>query len=72
MAEDNVTQMKGPRTKESMIKSIQNEISDARLKQFKAELKKLIEKKTVAEKVVAGIDAEIDALAADYADVIPE
>lgn len=69
---DNVQQMKGPRTRASLLKGIEAELVEARLKQFKAALKDLVVKRTAAEKVLAGVVAEIAALGEDYADVIPE
>ena len=35
---DNVQQMKGPRTRASLLKGVEAELNEARLKQFKASL----------------------------------
>ena len=73
MAEnDNVTPMKAGRSKESIRASIVNELAEARLKEFRGKLKTLVVDLTAAQKVVAGKEAEIQALSEDYADVLPE
>jgi hypothetical protein len=69
---DNVQQMKGPRTRASILKGVEAKLNEARLKAFEAALKVLVEKRKAAEKVLSGIEAEIEALGDEYSDVIPE
>ena len=73
MADDNVQQIGGkpPRTKESLVKAVENELSEARLKEFRGKLKQLVVDRDAAKKVLAAKEAEIDALCEDYSDVIP-
>ena len=62
---------KPTRTKDSLVKAIENELSEARLKEFRNKLKQLVVDRDAARKVLLAKEAEIDALADDYADVIP-
>lgn len=69
---DNVQVMKGPRTKASLRKAIKGELAKTRIKEFKAKLKTLLIDREAAKKVLAAKDDEIDVLAEQYQDVIPE
>ena len=70
--DNNVTQLKNVRSKASIRESIENELREARLKEFRGALKNLVVKKSAADSVVKGIEAEIQALSEEYADVLPE
>ncbi len=69
--DNNVTPIK-TRSKTSIRESIENELREARLKEYRNGLKGLVVKLTAAQAVVKGIEAEIQALSEDYADVLPE
>ena len=60
---DNVQQMKGPRTKESLRKAVEGELTEARLKEFKGKLKTMLVERDAARKVLDAKEEQIDALA---------
>ena len=70
--ESNVTPMKGGRTRQSIRAAIETELTEARVKEVRSKLKKLVEELATAKAVVAGKEAEITALFEDYSDVLPE
>jgi hypothetical protein len=73
MEDNNVKEIKpGGRTRDSIRKAIEGELTEAKLKEVKAKLKQLVTELASAKKVVAAKEAEINALFEDYADVIPE
>jgi hypothetical protein len=61
---------KQPRTKSAVLAALENELKDARMKEFKAKLKVLFEARSVAKKVLQAKQDEIDALAEEYSDVL--
>ena len=65
-------QQKGPRTRASIRKAIEGELTEAKVKEVKAKLKKLVEDLAAAKRVVAAKEAEIESLFEDYADILPE
>jgi hypothetical protein len=60
------------RTRASIRKAIEGELTEAKLKEVKAKLKTLITELRAAESVVAAKEAEIEALYDQYTDIIPE
>jgi hypothetical protein len=73
MAEnDNVTPMKGGRTRASLRAAIESELTETRVKEARGKLKKLVEELAAAKAVVTAKEAEIANLFEDYADVLPE
>jgi hypothetical protein len=70
---NNVKEIKtGGRTRESIRKAIEGELTDSRLKEVRSKLKQLVTELASAKKVVEAKEAEINALFEDYADVLPE
>lgn len=63
---------KGLRTKASLIKAIEGELAEARLKEFRAKLKALVIEREAAAAVLRGKEDQITDLAEQYSDVIPE
>jgi hypothetical protein len=73
MDDTNVKEIKaGGRTRESVRKAIEGELTEARLKEVRSKLKGLVTELAQAKSVVAAKEAEIQALFEDYADVLPE
>jgi hypothetical protein len=73
MDEQNVKEIKpGGRTRESIRKAIESELTETKLKEVKGKLKQLVTELAQAKSVVAAKEAEIQALFEDYADVLPE
>ena len=65
-------QKQGGRSKDSIRKSIEGELTEARVKEAKGKLKKLIEELATAKKVVVAKEAEIESVFEDFGDVIPD
>lgn len=63
---------KGARTKATVRKAIEGEITEARIKEAKGKLKQLVLDLAAAKKVVKAKEDEIDAIFEEYGDVIPE
>ena len=72
MSDENITQIRTGRTRDSLRRAIQAELADTRLKEVKGKLKKLVEELAAANAVVTAKEAEISNLFEDYADVLPE
>jgi len=70
--DDNIRDIRPGRTKESMRKAIEGELTEAKIKELRAKLKKLIEELAAAKRVVAAKEGEIEALYGEYTDVISE
>jgi hypothetical protein len=70
--DDNVKEIRPGRTKESLRRAIEGELTEAKVKEVRTKLKKLVEELAAAKRVVAAKESEIEALFSDYADVIPE
>jgi hypothetical protein len=63
---------KSGRTKDSLRKAIEGELTEAKVKEVRGKLKQLIVDLAAAKKVVQAKEEEIESLFEDYADVIPE
>jgi hypothetical protein len=68
----NIKEIRPGRTKESMRRAIEGELTEAKVKEVRTKLKRLIEELAAAKRVVALKEGEIEALFTEYADVIPE
>ena len=68
---DNVTVMKGGRTKESLRKAVEAELAEARIKEFRGKLKSLVIERDAAKKILQGKEDQINDLCEEYSDVIP-
>jgi len=69
---NNVTPIKGGRTRASLRTAIEAELTEAKVKEARSKLKKLVEELAAAKAVVAAKEQEIANLFEDYADVLPE
>lgn len=69
---ENVTTIKGGRTRASIRKAIESELTETKIKEVRGKLKQLVTELATAKNVVRAKEAEIEALFEDYADVIPE
>jgi hypothetical protein len=69
---ENVTPIKGGRTRQSLRTAIEAELTEAKVKEARSKLKKLVEELAAAKAVVAAKEQEIANLFEDYADVLPE
>jgi hypothetical protein len=69
---NNVREIKPGRTKDSMRKAIEGELTEVKIKELRTKLKKLIEELAAAKRVVAAKEGEIEALYGEYTDVISE
>lgn len=73
--DDNVKELpqaKPSRSRESLRRSIEGELTEAKVKEVRGKLKKLVEELAAAKRVVVAKEKEIEQLFEEYSDVLPE